>query len=372
MGNMLGHDCCFIVPPHILEHMANHSDPRLRAAGAGTLMATHALRMQRNLLAAVARAALPTGQLRRAVYDAQEQDNLPGLLRRGENDPANSDPDVNEAYDGAGDTYNFYQQIFQRSSVDNRGLRLNSTVHYREDPLDPFDNAFWNGEQMIYGSGDGVAFGRFTSCLDVIAHELTHGVTQYEAALEYHNQSGALNESMSDVFGSMVKQWKRGQTVAQADWLIGQELLLIPNQALRSMKAPGTAYDNQAMGRDPQPDRMSRYVSLADTRRGDYGGVHINSGIPNRAFYLACVNLGAPHSWEKAGRIWYATLTQRLSVSSGFQEAAMATVSVAQELFGSADAASVRAAWQEVEVLPRAAMAAATSGDGTQPAAPRS
>ncbi len=122
----------------------------------------------------------------------------------------------------------------------------------------------------------------------MIAHELTHGVTENTAGLEYHNQSGALNESMSDVFGSLVKQWALRQTAEQADWLIGAEIFTpgIEADALRSLKAPGTAYDNEEFGRDPQPDHMSSSCPLPDTEEGDWGGVHINSGIPNKAFYL--------------------------------------------------------------------------------------
>jgi Zn-dependent metalloprotease len=312
------------------------------------------MRVQRNLLGLVgARGPARTGVLRRTVYDAHQSATLPGKLVRGEGSAISHDVAVDEAYDASGDTYQFYDQIFGRKSVDGRGMRLDSTVHYREDPAEPFDNAFWNGEQMVYGDGDGQVFGGFTRSLDVIAHELTHGVTDFEAGLEYHNQSGALNESMSDVFGTMAKQWKRHDTVASADWLIGKELLLIPGSALRSMKEPGHAYDNDLMGRDPQPDRMSRFVHLADTRRGDWGGVHVNSGIPNRAFYLACVHLGAPHSWERAGKIWYAALTTRLGATSSFLDAASATVTLAGELFGPVESQAVRSAWQEVEVLPR-------------------
>jgi Zn-dependent metalloprotease len=362
---------CTIVPPHLLEHLANHADPRLRSAGLATLIATHGFRVQRSLLAGAVRAASSTGQLRRTVYDAQQTADLPGRLVRGEGGPPTSDAAADEAYDAAGATYQFYQQEFARSSVDGHGMRLDSTVHYREDPQEPFDNAFWNGEQMVYGDGDGVVFGRFTRSLDVIAHELTHGVTQFEAGLEYHLQPGALNESMSDVFGSMAKQWKAGQTVKSADWLIGEELLLIPGAALRSMKAPGTAYDDPRMGKDPQPDRMSRYAQLADTRRGDWGGVHVNSGIPNRAFYLACVNLGAPHAWEKAGKIWYATLTSRLGPTAQFVDAANATVSVAGETYGDAAGKAVRAAWEEVEVLRPAPSARARSRRAVRAGQPR-
>jgi Zn-dependent metalloprotease len=300
-----------------------------------------------------ARAPARAGVLRRTIYDAQQGSMLPGKLVRGEASAVSNDAAVDESYEASGDTYQFYDQVFGRRSVDGRGMRLDSTVHYREDPAEPFDNAFWNGEQMVYGDGDGQVFGPFTRSLDVIAHELTHGVTDFEAGLEYHNQSGALNESMSDVFGSMAKQWKRQQTVTAADWLIGKELLLIPGAALRSMKDPGQAYDNDVMGRDPQPDRMSRFAHLADTRRGDWGGVHVNSGIPNRAFYLACANLGSPYSWERAGKIWYAALTTRLGATSSFLDAATATITLANELFGPVDSQAVRAAWQEVEVLPR-------------------
>ena len=162
---------------------------------------------------------------------------------------------------------------------------------------------------MVFGDGDGVLFTDFTKSLDVIAHELTHGVTEFTAGLEYQNQSGALNESMSDVFGSLVKQWARKQTADQADWLIGAEIFTpeIDADALRSMKAPGKAYNNAAFGRDPQPDHMSKFVKLPDTDEGDKGGVHINSGIPNKAFYLTAIGIGG-YAWEAPGHIWYAAL----------------------------------------------------------------
>src|SRR4029079_10299870 len=136
---------------------------------------------------------------------------------------------------------------------------------------------------------------------------LTHGVTQDEAQLVYSNQSGALNESLSDVFGSLIKQFSLNQTADQADWLIGAGLLTkqVKGVALRSMKAPGTAYDDPVLGKDPQPDHMSRFVTTA----ADRGGVHITSGIPNRAFYLAATAIGG-YAWEVAGKIWYTTLTQ--------------------------------------------------------------
>jgi Zn-dependent metalloprotease len=203
---------------------------------------------------------------------------------------------------------------------------------------------------MVYGDGDGTLFNRFTIAIDVIGHELTHGITQYEAALIYRNESGALNESFSDVFGSLVKQRTLNQTADQADWLIGEGLLAsgVQGVALRSMKAPGTAYDDPVLGKDPQP---ANYKNLY---RGtsDNGGVHINSGIPNRAFYLAATAIGG-YAWEKAGKIWYITLRDVLRSRSNFKNAANATIAVAGNLYGqdSNEQKAVRSAWKQVGVI---------------------
>lgn len=358
------HDCrCYIIPPHILDHMAEHADERIRKAARATLLATRELRTQRTLFATMATRGVAAGALRRSVYDAQQGDTLPGRLVRSEGGEASTDEAVNEAYAHAGATYEFYKQVFQRESVDDRGMRLDSTVHFREDPSEPFDNAFWNGQQMVYGDGDGIAFGRFTRSIDVIAHELTHGVTAAEADLVYHTQPGALNESFSDVFGSMVKQYSLGQTIEQADWLIGAELLVDDirsgapdvHAALRSLKQPGTGFDDPRLGKDPQPGHMDQYMKLPDTRSGDNGGVHINSGIPNRAFYLACVNLGAAHAWDKAGPIWYATL-RALHPKSDFLACATTTIMQAEQLFDRDAAKAVSAAWREVGVTSTASV----------------
>ena len=178
-----------------------------------------------------------------------------------------------------------FKKVFSRNSIDDRGMRIDSTVHYG----DCYDNAFWNGRQMVYGDGDGRIFAPFTKALDVIGHELTHGITQCEAGLNYRGQPGALNESFSDVFGCLVKQYRRRQTAKEADWLIGEDLFLpgVKAKAIRSMKAPGTAYDDPVLGKDPQPGHMDDYVVTEE----DNGGVHLNSGIPNRAFYELAMRL---------------------------------------------------------------------------------
>jgi Zn-dependent metalloprotease len=296
-----------------------------------------------------------TAGKQRIVYTANNSTSLPGSAARSEGQPANGDAAVDEAYDGSGATYDFYFDVYDRNSINGSGLRLDSTVHYSVG----YDNAFWNGRQMVYGDGDENLpedqrlFNRFTISLDVIAHELTHGVTQYEANLLYSGQSGALNESMSDVFGSLVKQRTLNQTADQADWIIGAGLFTSNVNAvgLRSMKAPGTAYDDPILGKDPQPGHMRDYKNVAY----DNGGVHINSGIPNRAFYVTATTIGG-FAWEKAGRIWYVALRDRLGLTTNFQQAADITHEVAGTLYGadSAEQQAVRTGWAEVGIIVQA------------------
>jgi Zn-dependent metalloprotease len=177
--------------------------------------------------------------------------------------------------------------------------------------------------------------------------------------LEYHLQSGALNESISDVFGSMVKQWSLNQSVDEADWLIGSEIFTpnIEADALRSLKAPGTAYNNNLFGKDPQPDHMSKFVLLADTKAGDWGGVHVNSGIPNKAFYLTAMTLGGS-AWEEAGQIWYEALLAS-SRNTQFQDFADITYIQAGQMYGSRSLQqqAVTDAWKEVGIRIRTSSA---------------
>jgi Zn-dependent metalloprotease len=286
------------------------------------------------------------GHPQRTIYDDHQTTTLPGDVVRAEGAGPTSDVAVNEAYDGLGATYYFYWDIFHRNSIDDQGLPLDATVHYDVR----YDNAFWNGSAMIFGDGDGDIFNRFTISVDVIGHELTHGVTQHEASLVYMFQPGALNESVSDVFGSLVKQFQLKQTADKADWLIGQGLFTakVHGVALRSMKAPGTAYDDPTLGKDPQPQDMRHYVFTTQ----DNGGVHINSGIPNHAFYLVAIKIGG-YAWEKAGRIWYETLRDpKLRPFASFRAFANLTVANADRLYGhtSSERKAVTEAWKEVGV----------------------
>jgi len=339
------HETCSVIPPHILRHLADHGDDYTRERVASTLYHSQQITAGRavTLIGERSHAAPSASGKVRRVYDARHKVTLPGKLVMGDGKAVSTDIEAMEAFDGCGATYDFFSKIFGRKSIDGKGLPLISTIHYGTN----FDNAMWNGKQMVYGDGDGKLFNRFTIAPDVIGHELTHGVTQFTAALAYHDQSGALNEHLSDAFGIMVKQWLLGQTATQSDWLIGAGLFArgVRGKAIRSMKAPGTAYDDPALGRDPQPAHMRNYVTSAD----DNGGVHINSGIPNHAFYLVATKLGG-NAWLVAGRIWYLVLTTKLFPHAGFQDFAAATVVIAGEEYGvgSTIQMTVAQAWSQV------------------------
>jgi Zn-dependent metalloprotease len=250
---------------------------------------------------------------------------------------------------GGSASWDFYFKLFGRNSIDNKGLLIKQYVHYDKG----LDNAYWDGRRMVYGDGDGIIFGSFTSDIDIIGHELTHGVTEHESNLNYENQAGALNESFSDIFGIMIKQRFYKQDVKKSNWLIGEKVMKGAKYAIRSMKAPGTAYiDHPELGDDPQPPTMDKYADLPNTQEGDWGGVHINSGIPNFAFYIAAYNMGG-YAWEKAGRIWYAVLTDTsLAQDAKFIDVKNLTIINAEKIFGlnSPEVQAVKQGWTEAKV----------------------
>ena len=339
-----------IVPPYLLARLATADPERFPTA---TAAARRTLRMdapRRSKLLTLsidgdALVAELSDAPDREIADAEGREVLPGQVVRGEGQPATGDVAADEAYDGLGATFALFSEVFGRNSIDGAGLPLRATVHYGR----LYDNAFWDGERMVFGDGDGEVFDRFTRSLSVIGHELTHGVTQHSAGLVYRDQSGALNESVSDVFGVLVEQYARRETTGQASWLVGEGLFLpaVEGRALRSMRDPGTAYDDDVLGRDPQPAHMDDYITTSE----DDGGVHLNSGIPNRAFVLTADALGG-HAWERAGLIWYDTLTGALDPRIEFSGFAAATVRAAAARYGevSAEVDAVRDGWNGVGV----------------------
>lgn len=340
------------IPPYILDRIIHNGSKRQRERALGTLVHVHDLRPNpgppnRQPVPSVLPERGRPGEPRRSIHDAGQQMLLPGMLARIEGQSPVGDAAVDEAYDALGKSHECFWQVFGRDSIDNHGFPLIGTVHYGVG----YENAFWNGAQMVFGDGDGEVFNRFTRSLEVVAHELAHGIIESEAGLLYLNQSGALNESISDVFGVLVRQYSLKQTAQQADWLIGAELLTdkVNGLALRSMANPGSAFDDPLLGKDPQPGHMRDFIVTRD----DNGGVHLNSGIPNRAFYLTAQALGG-YAWAKAGRIWYDTLCdRRLASDADFTAFASLTIDNAAARFGvgSGEGQAVRQAWTDVGVL---------------------
>lgn len=349
-----------IIPPHMLEVLAMRGDKKTATMARSLLAQNRKLRDERAdqpaglvvpdeavaaggfVSSALSRAAAQSN-LNREIYDGQQKAGLPGSkLVRKEGGDATGDPAADEAYDFAGDVYDLYFDEFQRDSLDGNGMKLVQTVHHRKG----YNNAFWNGQQMVYGDGDGRIFQKFTE-LSVIGHEMSHGVVQFSGGLLYQGQSGALNESYADVFGMLSLQRKLGFSACESDWLIGKGILSpeIRGVALRSMKAPGTAYSDTLLGQDPQPYHMDFYVNTTT----DNGGVHINSGIPNHAFYLYSQYLGG-NAWEKPGTVWYQTMQRLNNPIATFAQWAAQTVDVAISLYnaGSIEVLMLKRAWKLV------------------------
>jgi Zn-dependent metalloprotease len=355
-----------IVPEHLLSNLAEAKDvdEETRACAKADLehiKEVHAHRLKASQQAGYAAQAVfgvqdeeeagktpARKKAYRSIYtlkNSQDESELPGTLLRNEGQKPVKDKAANEAYDNIGSVLEVYADIFKWKSIDNKNVPITSTVHFGED----YENAFWDPERMQMVFGDGGDFiGNFTATLDVIGHEMTHAVTENTSPLEYRGQPGALNEHVSDVFGIMIKQWKEKEKAADADWLIGEGCLLpdVKGVALRSMKAPGTAYDDPRFGKDPQPAHFDDYKVTFE----DNGGVHLYSGIPNRAFYLASVAFGG-FSYEKAGQIWWQAMRSgKVPPRCTFLQFADVTVDVAEEEFGEDAAKTVRKAWDDVGV----------------------
>jgi Zn-dependent metalloprotease len=299
----MGNPICFFIPPHLLGHIARVEAHDTLEPGPAqrTALVSQRLRDERRArrpdLAALVAVTPPLPNVgARTIYDDQHTWNLdvaPPV--RNEGDGEVPQENANLAYDYLGATRDFYQQVLGRNSIDNQGMLLDGNVNFGVD----FDNAFWDGQRMVFGNGDNVIFQDFTHDLDVAAHELTHGVTQHTAGLNYGNdQTGALNESFSDMFGTAVEAWYRKEEFDDHDFSIGRGVMApqLFGEAIRDMAEPGTAYDNPVLGKDPQPRDMGGYVAGGDP--------HINSGIPNRWFWLVCREIGI----TDATRIMYQTL----------------------------------------------------------------
>ncbi|ABS20868.1 M4 family metallopeptidase [Bacillus cytotoxicus] len=273
------------------------------------------------------------------TYDAKNRSSLPGTLWADVDNAfhAKYDAAAVDAHYYAGVTYDYYKNTFNRNSINDAGAALKSTVHYGSN----YNNAFWNGSQMVYGDGDGVTFTSLSGGIDVIGHELTHAVTEYSSNLIYQYESGALNEAISDIFGTLVEYYDN----RNPDWEIGEDIYTPgkAGDALRSMSDP-TKYGD--------PDHYSKRY----TGSGDNGGVHTNSGIINKAAYLLA-NGGTHYGVtvngigkDKVGAIYYRANTQYFTQSTTFSQARAGLVQAAADLYG-ANSAEVTAVKQSYDAV---------------------
>jgi Thermolysin metallopeptidase, alpha-helical domain/Thermolysin metallopeptidase, catalytic domain len=339
------------VPPSLLSQLLDLQLAAGQAPGSALEVETAQVRVEQDSFTSTS--TLVGAALR--VYDAAgSSERSPSRLKlvRTEAGPPSNDVTVEETFNAMAQTVRFFREVFGRDSLDETAAPTVAVVHFEKNYL----NAFWDGEQLILGDGDGELFGRFSACIDVVAHELSHVLTQ-QAGLRYQAQSGALNESIADVFGSLVKQYTLHQSARESDWLMGAGLLTpdISGQALRSLRAPGTAYDNERLGKDPQIAHMSHYLKAKAGTFEDSTTLRLNSGIPNHAFYLLAASLGG-YAWDKAGMIWYRALTSKaVTPTVTFQSFAGLTVAVARRDYAEdpSVANAVEAAWQEVGVTAR-------------------
>jgi len=297
---------CHFVPADVLKRFAN--DPTLphdlRSSLDDTLrvdVEIRNLRRQANRLTQVAGltvaapATKPSGLPTVTVFTCNHSRSLPGTQIP--NPDSSSDATVKNVFAETTAVAKFYKAAFNRDSIDDANMALLSSIHYGNK----YNNAFWNGSRMTYGDGDGGIFIDFSMGNDVIGHELTHGVTQYSLELNYSDDAGGLNESISDCFGSMFRQWQANQTADKADWLIGADIVGPTAKAkgltcLRDMANPGASHCLA-----PQPTNYSQITPGMDP--------HYSSGPPNLAFCTACKIAGG-ESWKGVGKVWYEVLTR--------------------------------------------------------------
>lgn len=239
--------------------------------------------------------------------------------------------------------HDMFHDLLHRESFDNQ----NASIQVFKNLGEKYNNAYWDGEYLAFGNGDGIIFNDFSKCFDVLGHELGHAVTQYESNLEYEMQSGALNEHISDVFGVCAYHKKYNISVKRSRWIIGEKLLAkgIRGVGLRTF-TDQIAYDDPVMGRDEQPKHMSDYKDLPNSEEGDWGGVHVNSGIPNKAFYLYNQKIGG-YTWKNGSLdIWYKSMLKSsgLSANATFDEFARKTMDTSNQ-----DTKLLKS-WQEVGI----------------------
>jgi len=360
-------ECCqSIIPDHIFEHLYHHHEnEKVRDRALRHLLHIRKVHRKRGApreheIEKGAKKVSETATIK--IYNAKNNKKLPGTEWKNTS-LHHWDQAAKNAHDGLQTTYDFFLNELGRHSIDNQGMPLAATVHYDKN----YDNAYWTGSskkskgQMVFGDGDGKIFNNFTNDLDVTAHELAHGVTEYTAGnafghatgLNYTpDEPGGLNEAHSDFAGSVVRQYSLKQKAPDADWLIGKDIFKITEgvRALRDMKNPGTAYDNPVIGKDLQvPDVPALQQFIAEN--GKKVDPHIGSGPANRAFALAAIDLNE-ESWKRAYPVVYQALAS-LKPDATYLDCAKQQIAIAKEKYPNdpkVEEAFVKA-WRAVGVM---------------------
>jgi Zn-dependent metalloprotease len=280
------------------------------------------------------------GKAQILVYDAKNTYRIPGTRARFEPEGPVADAVLNKIYEYSLAVRKFHKEVCGINSMDNQGMNYVNTGHYGKK----YNNAYNNGVQMVFGDGDGDIFITFV-LLDVVGHEDGHEITGKTCDLEYHDQPGALNEHLSDVDGVVCRQYTLKLSVDQDTWLIGPGIFssTVNGRALRDMLNPGTAYDDKRLGKDPQPDHMSKFVHTSS----DNGGVHFNSGIPNKAYALFAKAVGG-NAWENSYKVWF-QLRHEIPSDCDFQTFADKSVEICKRMLPN-DVQKLKDAWNAVGI----------------------
>jgi Zn-dependent metalloprotease len=339
---------CTIIPAGVLDRFAADDalSDSVRAAMANTSAHSKAWRGQRVSLSPAARHARPratttVGPLKPSIlmFDCKGSSTQPG--DQIDIPETSSEQKAQKIQQSLVSLLSFYKSIFNRNSIDNNGMGVIASIHFAQN----YCNAYWSGTQMIYGDGDGEIFADFALADDVLAHEFAHGVTQYTTGLGFWDQPGALNESASDVFGTVFRQWRLRQTCERADWMIGAAILGPTARTrgylcLRSLKSPDAPYCVTQ-----QPFHMRDYDPSGDP--------HANSGIPNQAFYRAAMAIGG-NTWDRIALVWYSALANgRRQPNMSFEDFASLTIQKAASLFRTTLTVpkAIEDAWKQAGVI---------------------
>lgn len=366
-----------VVGPHVFSYIAKHTaDPALRQSAEIARQEAHEHALHK-LDFSLAREALRkkggVGEQLRLfqgdgeiadfkIYDAQGASRATfsdEYLKRAKGEPSNADPAVNDAYDQIQNSLYFYLKELGLNSIDAKGMAIKAAVHIGR----LYNNAFYVDGTINFGDGDGKIFKDFQKDLTVVAHELGHGIVDMVlGGLVYFSQSGALNESIADIMGISALQFVLKELATpEAHWLLGQTAMVpyknpetgeMVYPALRSLSAPGTAYvKHPKMGgaSDPQPAHMKNYYRGS----ADNQGVHINSSIPNHAFYTAVTQIKERQTLLKVWLEGAQRAIKKHGSRVGFKAFAEETLAVAEELFANRPEIkqAVFSGWEKVGVL---------------------